>query len=175
MKQTNELSGSGESRPAGITQGPLKPETERPQTPLQVNGDERPQSAQDEGMKAGLTHTQQGGFTTVSRRGSVRPVQPVSLLASINRQCEPEPSAALSILLAGGPHDGETSEVAPCTEIKHGEHSGADAIYFRYTRTLDRMGGRIVFAYAGEERVSTEPIGIRAVLRYLLPANRFYV
>ncbi len=79
----------------------------------------------------------------------------------------PAQLVSLPIVFAGGPRDGETAQAPACFEIRNGEHGGAEAVFHRYTRTLDRVGGRIVFAYAGEERVSTEPIGIAAVLRWL--------
>jgi hypothetical protein len=89
----------------------------------------------------------------------------------------PPAQSVVRLICEGGPQDGFTAERESCESLTFGQHADPRlAVYYRYRRTtdLDAATGRVVFEYAGCERVSMEANGLRRILlalRCLRPAQ----
>src|ERR1051326_5962526 len=75
--------------------------------------------------------------------------------------------SVVRLICVGGPQDGFTAERESCESLTFGQHvDPLLAVYHVYKRTtdLDAASGRVVFEYAGCERVSMEANGLRRIL-----------
>jgi len=96
---------------------------------------------------------------------------------SASRSRDLPAQSVVRLICEGGPQDGFTAERESCESLTFGQHADPRlAVYYRYRRTtdLDAATGRVVFEYAGCERVSMEANGLRRILlalRCLRPAQ----
>jgi hypothetical protein len=68
----------------------------------------------------------------------------------------------MNIHLIGGPRHAHILTRPPCVQIVFGEHA-SETVLHTYRRTVFQVAGRVLFHYAGCERVAP-PSGIRAAL-----------